>query len=150
MVPLCGPLKGTAENKRRALLPKLWLKSSKTAGLGSEVRQLGKEGSGRFHHTESPHPGSRCQGFSPRFTCLPLFTLPSHHSLVLSDQTWLDSSLRQTCALKRFLPSWVSPLRLRKRHHLPGSPAPPACEILTCLSPTKCQHCLGLLLLREG
>ena len=81
-------------------------------------------------------------GVPPRFTCLPLFTLPSHHSLVLSDQTWLDSSLRQTCALKRFLPSWVSPLRLRKRQvmsptaHLPtGLPSTPLTTTAAAILP---------------
>ena len=47
--------------------------------------------------------------FPPSFTCLPLFTLPSHHSLVLSDQIGYETVLgtyRVLCILL-LLPSWI-------------------------------------------
>ena len=97
--------------------------------------------SGRRYWYRSPHPGSRCQKVPPFFYLLAPFYL-SHHfgSWVLRDSFTIrfseDSSMGQTylCVLciVILLPSWVSPLRLRKRQvmsptaHLPtGLPSTP-------------------------
>ena len=61
-----------------------------------------------------------------------------------------DSSWDKVCALKRFLPSWVSPLRLRKRQVMSPTMAPVPASPFTFFQLLRSQYLLLLLLLVLG